>query len=772
MPLFLSFISGAAIFQTYQFFPVASLIFSLFFFGAAAYKSRIFLIPFFFIGALYASVRIHPLPAGGAAGDEVRLTGRFLRKMPSLRGDDSLLVFAIERGFSASTGEELEWLQGNEADLRAGVEPDYDKTYEVFIRIRDRSRLNPGGYPSARLSGKMLAVGEAGFAGDSPAARFYAARLSLNRLIQERFTPQSAGLIAAITTGDTSLLDDEVRSAFSATGLTHILSISGTHFGLFSVMLFGIFVSLIKLLPHKLLLRLTVCLSLQQAAALLCIPFMVLYLGISGGGPPTVRSFIMVSLFLGGLLVGRKGFWLNSLLLAAFLLVLWDPVVLFNLSFQLSFIAVLFLGYAVEREEEEVAVGSRLSRYIRTSLLITLAASLGTAPLVAYHFHYFSLVSPLANLVASPLIGFVLVALSVASSFVFLFTGYFPLVQLIEHAAALSIRVVKLFSLVPYADVSMRAFPPVLCILFYIAFVPYLSRGRKKILLALPAIPFLAYLLFWPSGKGALRVTFLDVGQGDSAVVELPEGKTMLIDTGRTGRETAAFLRYLGRRDIDALVLSHVHPDHTGGLDYLLRTFRVKEVWDNGLIQYPAGMTPLPGLRSLQRGDVITRWGATMTVLHPYAGFYTLRGNQYSEENSGSLVFKIAGQGKTFFFAGDVEYEAEEDMTHLEPWLRSNVIKIPHHGGRSSGNPAFLRAVSPDIAVISAGRGNPFGHPSREVLDRLEGTRIFRTDLDGAVAITARNGVLTIKTYRDYALEKADSLEKEKANFRRLFETW
>ncbi len=772
MSLFLSFIGGAAAFQIYQFFPAASLTVSALLAGLAVYKGRMILIPLFIIGALYAFARIHPAPSGDAAVEEVRLTGRFLQKMPSLRGDDSLLTFAIERGRSAVTGEELEWVQGKEADLRTGVEPDYDKIYEIILRIRDRSRLNPGGYPGSRLTGKILAIGEAGIAGASVPARFYDVRLRLNRVIRERFTPQSAGLVAAVTTGDTSLLDDEVRKTFSTTGLSHILSISGTHFGLFSVMLFGVFVFCIRRLPHKLLLRLTVYLSPPQAAALLCIPFMVLYLGISGGGPPAVRSFIMVSLFLGGLLAGRKGFWLNSLLFAALILVLWDPAVLFSLSFQLSFIAVLFIGYSVEREEEEDAGRSRLWRYVRASLLITLAAAAGTTPLVAYHFHYLSLVSPLANLVAAPLIGFVLVAFSVSSSFVFLFTGYFPLAPLIEQAATLSIRLVRLFSLVPYADVSVRAFPPVLCILFYAAFALYLTRGRKKILLALPVLPFLVYLFFVPDGKGSLSVTFLDVGQGDSSVVELPEGKILLIDTGRTGREAASFLRYLGRRDVDALVLSHVHPDHTGGLDYLLRTFRLKEVWDNSLIQYPAAMTPVPGHRSLQRGDIITRWGATITALHPYEGFYTVRGNQYSEENSGSLVLKITGQGKSFLFAGDVELEAEEDMEHLEPWLRSNVIKIPHHGSRSSANPSFLLAVSPDIAVISVGRGNPFGHPSQEVLDQLEGTHVVRTDIDGAVRITAHNGELTMKTYRDHTLQKADSPGKEKDNIRRLFETW
>ena len=184
-------------------------------------------------------------------------------------------------------------------------------------------------------------------------------RSSLNRYISGRFSGDSAAFISALTTGDTADLSDEARDAFNATGLAHILSISGTHFGMFSVMLFGLFGFLIKRLPYRYLQRLTIYLSPTQAAALLSIPFMIMYLGISGGSIPAVRSFIMINLFLFGLLIDRKGFWLNSLLFAAVVLVAWDPEVTADLSFQLSFIAVFFLGFALEKKDPDPTPRSR-----------------------------------------------------------------------------------------------------------------------------------------------------------------------------------------------------------------------------------------------------------------------------------------------------------------------------------------------------------------------------------------------------------------------------
>jgi competence protein ComEC len=228
------------------------------------------------------------------------------------------------------------------------------------------------------------------------------------------------------------------------------------------------------------------------------------------------------------------------------------------------------------------------------------------------------------------------------------------------------------------------------------------------------------------------------------------------------------FLQYKGWKTVDTLVLSHVHPDHTGGLDIILKKFQVREICDNGRIVYPDKLS----LHSLKRGDVIESKGYRIYALHPYPEFYTMRGGDYISENNDSLVLKIEGNKSSFLFTGDIEEEAEENILHLGNWLRSSIIKVPHHGGKTSASRSFFKVVSPDIAVISAGRDNSFGHPHQEMLDSLQGARMYRTDIDGAVKISESDDGVAIKNYREFRLTEAKSVNDEMKNFRLLFETW
>jgi competence protein ComEC len=203
-----------------------------------------------------------------------------------------------------------------------------------------------------------------------------------------------------------------------------------------------------------------------------------------------------------------------------------------------------------------------------------------------------------------------------------------------------------------------------------------------------------------------------------------------------------------------------------------LEKFETREIWDNGRIVYPGETGMRAKRRSLERGDVIDAGECSLTVLHPYKEFYTRDGNEYEEENNSSLVLSVKGRQKTFLFAGDTGEEAEQDISHLAKWLRADVIKVPHHGSRTSAGPELLSNVSPSVAVISVGRDNSFGHPSPDVLERLSGVRVLRTDRDGAVKITEKEGGLDIKTYNDFALEKAHGPAAEWRNVRRLFLRW
>jgi competence protein ComEC len=147
-------------------------------------------------------------------------------------------------------------------------------------------------------------------------------------------------------------------------------------------------------------------------------------------------------------------------------------------------------------------------------------------------------------------------------------------------------------------------------------------------------------------------------------------------------------------------------------------------------------------------------------------------GNEYVAANNDSLLLKFKGNSKSFLFTGDVEEEAEKDILHLGEWLKSDVIKVPHHGGKTAAYDPFLKMVSPGVAVISAGRDNSFGHPHKETLDALHGAIIFRTDIDGAIKIKESINGLEVKTYKEFQFKKARSFNDESKNIKRLFETW
>ncbi|MBI4687056.1 MAG: DNA internalization-related competence protein ComEC/Rec2 [Nitrospirae bacterium] len=804
--LALSFICGIIAFKLKAFFPISvtalclALLVLLILKGHKT-RGRILLIAAFFLsGFFYSSLRIGDFSNMGLPEKEVSVMGDVINA-PEIT--DEKARFTLNNVYIQGQQIPGSIRLYAEPELTEGLLPSYGDTIEGIARLNEPAAFhNMGLYSHDPKKDGITAAGrlkhfKIASRGKGALAALYKKREELGRIIEQSLSAENASFHKAIILGLQAGISHKMRDAFNATGLAHILSISGTHFALLAFILFSIIRLSVKLLPLRALSRLTIYVTPTEAAIILTFPVLVLYAVISGGSIPTIRSFIMVSIYMLAVLLGRKDDWLNSISVAALIILLYQTQALFNLSFQLSFIAVLSIGYALEGRKDRAKstepraqtkgqnIFKKAADTIKTSLLMTTAATIGTAPIIVYFFYQFSLISPVANLIVTPLVCFLILPLgffSVFSALIF-HINPMPFSSLIDSLTGLSFYLVKIISMTPYASLNLHK-PSVIIIIFYFLSLAFFVRSASW-RRALPFILIVSIYILTPSlsNKDSLNITFLDVRQGDAAVVRLPDKKTMLIDGGSeiydAGRRVIApFLWSNGIKGIDYLVLTHPHPDHYGGLLYIMDSFKVSEVWLNGReVSGAEGFfkkvkdKEIP-IRLLKRGDLLEGNGYKVYALHPYNEFYagSQRG-EFSNQNSDSLVLKIESGNASALFTGDIEAEAEGNLIHLGKWLKSDILKVPHHGGRTSSSEGFLRAVNPKLAIISAGKNNSFKHPHIEAVKRYEqlGIRLLRTDIDGALTLTFRDNSYEIKTYWDSTFKEALDWKDEVRNLRLLF---
>ncbi|MBI5664225.1 MAG: DNA internalization-related competence protein ComEC/Rec2 [Nitrospirae bacterium] len=825
----LSFISGIAAFQFFPFFPVSIIVLfiavdiSLFLSRRSDGKRPVIFICAALFGFVYSFIRQDVIPEIKIPDEELYIQGTII-DVPEMSGEK--LRFTIS--------EVVIEKQSIHGSIRLVVIPEvYGDDFDESLagpgdRISAIARLrvpgtfrNPGVYAYDLKKEGIVATGYikqmkiiAGGAGLLDGISKI--RQKLGRTINKSLTAENAPFHNAMITGLTGGISREMRDAFGSTGLAHVLSISGTHFGLLAFIFFTITKSGMKRLPIKYLTRMTLYITPTRIAAGLTLPVLAVYAVLSGLSTPTIRSFIMVFIYMLALLLGRRGQWLNSLSIAATLILLWNPEALFELSFILSFAAVLSIGYVLEHRakiaednptqppfkkggasisssDRPVSFFSRegiiealkgIYGKIVTGLFMTIAAVLGTAPFVALYFKQFPLISPLTNLVVTPLICFVVLPLGLVSSFIALILNmpFMPLNGLIDTLTNFTLRLISSFTNIPYVNVHIHN-PSFVIVAGYFVSLIFLVKSKRKWRAAPLALVIGIYLVSPYVKEDKLSVTFLDAGQGDSAVVELPGKKVMLID-GSTGDPDmgrmviAPYLWSKGIRKVDYMVMSHPHPDHYGGLIYVADNMDVGEIWFNGMVSdgaeelfRRAGIKNIP-YKILNRGAVLESEGYRIYVMHPYDEFYASSATEeYSTRNSDSLVLKIESDDASILFTGDIEQEAEDDILFLGSRLKSDIIKVPHHGGRTSSSEGFINAVAPQIAVISAGRGNSFGHPHKDTLDRYEkaGAKVFRTDMNGAVTISLSRNAYQVETYEDSVFKRVRAWRDEIRNLRLLF---
>jgi competence protein ComEC len=590
------------------------------------------------------------------------------------------------------------------------------------------------------------------------------------------------GIYLGIIVGEPGYLTQELRDAFMTTGTVHILSISGSHLGLIAFLSFFLMKGACHQLPDSWLQTLSRRVTpTRLAAATTTIP-VAFYTLLAGSEVATVRSLVMIVLFLLAVWLGRAQQLLLAIASAALLIVVHDPRALFDISFQLSFCSVLAIAlvvrWKVDESERDVrrpaSFGSRAGAWLRGYAWVTGGVTLATMPLVAHHFNQIAWLGLAANLVVVPLAGFVLVPLGLASAVGVLLSGWNELPGGLLNQVGLDLmsNMVHLLARIPGAEWHIAS-PAILSMAGFYGLLYVTIRSEENRLLRWTSVAVIVLLLAWwawsphrAPDDGALFVTFLDVGQGDASLIELPDGRTVLIDGGATyetldmGRAVVGpYLWNRGIAHLDYVIGTHPQLDHVGGLAWVLRSFGVGQYWGNGIGRAETFYRRLRGTlvdRSLhervaQEGQAILDSGpCRLLVLNPprEEGIQNERRVESGTLlNNLSVVTRLDCGLHSFLFPADIEAEALARLRESDASAGIGVVKVPHHGARGSLDAQWIDRVDAQVAVISVGSHNPYGHPAAEVLAAYEerGVKLYRTDRDGAILVTARANSPDIK---------------------------
>lgn len=613
----------------------------------------------------------------------------------------------------------------------------------------------------------------------------------------ERHGVQSAAIVTAILIGDRAGLDDDVTRRLQEAGTFHVIAISGGNIAILTGVLLWV-AGVARVGP--------------RLSALLAVGPLAAYAVVAGGGPSVVRATLVASLYLAGRALDLTSSSMNLLAASAILVAAAAPLSVFDAGFALTFGATAGILLVAPRVVQPVAAwldARGQARLVRNSLLVvvalaaaTLGAEVALMPVGVQVFSRVTLAGFALNFVAIPLMtlvqlaGMATLVLERASASAAAVAGY------VAHVAAVGlVESARGVDLAPWATWRVAPAPAWAVALYYAGVVSWLAgcRGsawpRAGLVAAAGSAAILAAGPVWAARLGharaatcdcadqvtwrgpTLRVAFLDVGQGDSTLVSLPDGRHLLVDAGGTprgqgpaageghGRQTPTTSTFdlgerivmralwaLGVRRLDWLLLTHGDADHVGGARAIVGVFRPREVWEGVPVPRDGGLARLRreserlGLVWRQRfaGDSLDTGGVRLRVLHPPPPDW----ERQRVRNDDSLVVEIVYEQVAVLLTGDIGREVEADVARRIEAVPLVVLKVPHHGSAGSSTEAFVNGTAPTLAVVSAGAGNLFGHPTPAVVARYRqaGARVLRTDRHGAVFVETDGQRLRVST--------------------------
>jgi competence protein ComEC len=680
---------------------------------------------------------------------------------------DRLLVW-LPRGIDARSGDRL----------RFTAEVELAEDFDGFAYREHLARQRIGAI--ARVRGAEVSPSSGG-----PAVAMAALRGlllgGLNDLVPEPEAALGAGILLGVRTS----IAPEINDAFAAAGLTHVVAISGWNIAIVSALV----LALVRPLERRRGGRWTTALIAAAAVGG--------YVILTGASPSVVRAALMAGAMLVGRLGGSRAHATSALGLAALVMLLVAPAVLWDVGFQLSLLATAGLIWYGRGIEDRLR---RWPAWLREPVALTLAAQLTTLPVILVNFERLSLVAPLSNVLVVPLVPLAMLTAAGASVGGMVAgavggAGGDLIGWLFGGCAWLVLRAMiligQLSAAIPLASVEASV-PAPFAVAWYplLALAGWATRGETtdprpvvdeamtgamaalgRVLRPLPAAMMLVGVLgavtVATAPDGRLHVTTLDIGQGDAILVRTPNGRTMLVDGGPdpelTLRRLGANLPFHARR-IDLVVLSHPHQDHVAGLVEVLDRFRVGALLHAGIgfenaaydrLLTDAAHAGIP-VRLARAGASLTLdAGTTLGVLYPSDADASLPLPE-GDINNGSVVMVLRHGGFAALLTGDAEAPVEAALVNrgLEP---VDLLKVGHHGSTSSTTPALLAAARPSVAVISSGVGNEYGHPAPETLTALRsgaGVSVHRTDLEGDVEVVSGTGAYRVRTDAGWTLSR------------------
>ena len=573
--------------------------------------------------------------------------------------------------------------------------------------------------------------------------------------------PQSeAALLYGILTGNKSEIDEDVMQVFSQTGLAHILSVSGLHI--------GFLVLLLTYLLKPLKLR-------KQLHNIVVFVIVLFYIMLIGAPVPAVRALLMLVVMLLGTALGKKYDLNTSASFGTILLLIYNPLLIHDPSFIISFACI----YAISFFHQPIHHAIRfMPILIRSSLALSIAVWIGITPILIYYFNYVSLINIFLNVLAVPITflitigGFVAVVIGLILQplSIYIFAASYYLIKILYFISEKSL-------LLPFAGFHIPSMGWYVYLIYYLGalmliegFWKYKNQYFKRNYTTIVAISICLAIFINIIPSTALKIYYLDVGQGDSSVIKTPNNKIIVVDGGGSSewekssydigkKLTVPALQHLGIWKIDTVIVSHIHDDHLGGVISILESYSVKQVMLPDSDKYKEKefasdnferlkaicknrKIPITYLKS--NSSIVVSKNVLLEVLAPEEPFIQ---NTDSDVNNNSMVFKLTYKDFDALFTGDIQQEAEQRL--LDKDIKCDVLKIAHHGSPYSSILSFVELADPEVSIISVGRNN-YGHPSNEVIQRLREneSQVYRTDMSGAVMLSTNGKSIKIRTVR------------------------